>query len=486
MNPFGQYELLNEAGSGGCGQVFVVIKQNDVEKKAYILKTVNLNSEKLLKDKQTLKNEMRILSKLNQNQDLCPYIPKLYFPDKNKCEENIIQEDNIMEDRPYLVIDYFSKQNLFYYLVDNSFSELHAKVIFKKIVEGIKYCHDKNICHLDIKPANIIFDKTFEPIILDFGYSTEFRNANNEIIKLTEGKGTEEYVCPEMREGKEYSEKADVFSLGIVLFNLVTGKNGFGSSRVKDRYYRKIIEDTTGTYENYWKKISPAIDKELSENFKSLYIKMVAYDPIKRPTTQQILDSAWLKEIKDLKDEDKKKLDETVKKELETIYEDKIKPSLDEDLILSENIIPKGYTTRSGDGDVTIFSNNLKPKKIPNDRISINHHIILKGYLKEIAFMSLLLDKIKNCKKLGEDVTIIASEEKLKLRVTFEEEEEGEEEGEEKEEDKYYKECVIDIELFQYEDGRYLLEFLRRKGEIPEYYKNFMIIKDIIKNEMNI
>ena len=47
MNPFGQYELLNEAGSGGCGQVFVVIKQNDVEKKAYILKTVNLNSKQL-------------------------------------------------------------------------------------------------------------------------------------------------------------------------------------------------------------------------------------------------------------------------------------------------------------------------------------------------------------------------------------------------------------------------------------------------------
>ena len=482
MNPFGKYKILDEAGSGGCGQVFAVIKENDVEKKVYILKTVNLNSEQLLKDKQTLNNEIRILSKLNRNQDLCPYIPKLYFPDKNKCEENIIQEDNIMEDRPYLVIDFFSKQNLFYYIVNNSFSELHAKVIFKKIVEGIKYCHDKNICHLDIKPANIIFDKTFEPIILDFGYSTEFRNENNEIIKLTEGKGTEEYICPEMREGKEYSEKADVFSLGVVLFNLVTGKNGFEISTVKDEFYRQIIEDTTGTYENYWKNISPAINKELSENFKNLYIKMVAHDPKNRPTTQQILDSPWLKEIKDLKDEDKKNLDKTVKKELETIYDAKIKQSFDEDLILSENIIPKGYTTRSGDGDVTIFSNKLKPKKIPNDRISINHHIILKGYLEEIAFMNLLFDKIKNCEKFGEDVTIIASKEKLKLQVTFEEEEE---EGE-KEEDKYYKACVIDIELFQYEDGRYLLEFLRRKGEIPDYYKNFMIIKDIIKNKMNI
>ena len=50
---------------------------------------------------------------------------------------------------------------------------------------------------------------------------------------------------------------------------------------------------------------------------------------------------------------------------------------------------------------------------------------------------------------------------------------------------KLSKECIIDVELFQYEDGRYLLEFLRKSGEIPDYYQNFLIIKDIIKNELN-
>ena len=88
--------------------------------------------------------------------------------------------------------------------------------------------------------------------------------------------------------------------------------------------------------------------------------------------------------------------------------------------------------------------------------------------------MNRLCSKINECEKLGENFYITASENKLKFRLSF-----GEDEK------RLSGECIIDVELFQYEDGRYLLEFLRKSGEIPDYYQNFLIIKDIIKNELN-
>ena len=73
-----------------------------------------------------------------------------------------------------------------------------------------------------------MIDKDYNINILDFGYSAEIRNENKEVKRYTDGKGTKEYVCPEMLEGKEFTgAEADIFSLGVVLFNLVTAKKGF-------------------------------------------------------------------------------------------------------------------------------------------------------------------------------------------------------------------------------------------------------------------
>ena len=474
---FDQYKIKGFAGCGGYGRVYVVVKSNnDIDKKAYILKTVDENCEDLKYKKATLKHEINILAKLKKHQEAvkCKNIPFLYAPDINDPKEIEKME------KPYYVIDFFSKQNLYYYMKikDDGFSEKHAKVIFKKILEAIKYCHDRNICHLDIKPGNIMLDNKFEPVIIDFGFATEIRDQNKNIKKLDKFWGTKEYKCPEIWEEKEYSgEKADIFSLGVVLFNLVTGRCGFVTSKTDDPIYSLIIEgEKNGTYEKYWNSIKGAV-KKLSENFKDLYIKMVAYNPENRPTTQQILDNPWFEEINNLTNEKKIELDDEVKKELDKIYINKIRITADDDLILSNEIVPKGYDARGIDDEVeeTFSNKNLRAKKIPNDKICINHYIIIKGgYLEERGFMNRLCSKINECEKLGENFYITASENKLKFRLSF-----GEDEK------RLSGECIIDVELFQYEDGRYLLEFLRKSGEIPDYYQNFLIIKDIIKNELN-
>ena len=372
---------------------------------------------------------------------------------------------------PYYVIDFYSRGNLFYYLDQNKegLSEKYAKVIFKKIVKAIQFCHNRNICHLDIKPDNIIFDKDFNPIIIDFGLSNKYRNDNNEIIIYVGNLGTKNYKSPEMWEKNEYKGvESDIFSLGVVLFNLVTSKNGFATSKKNDNYYKYIIHHK-GDYKAYWERIKSVLKRDFSKEFKELYVKMVAFNPSERPSIDKILNSDWLKEINDLNQKEESDLEIEVRNKLIEIY-DKIK-NTNEEIKTAKQIQEKGYNTKSFDNNEIYFSNQLKPKKISDDRININHYLIIDGKLSASNFMNSLVNAIN---KIFRDKSFVETSEKnLKFEVNFVKEEE-EEEKESK------SNCKMIIELFVYDNGKYLLEFLRTGGEIPEYYNYFLKIKEII------
>ena len=270
IKKYGEYKTLIQVGKGTFGNVYFAVKEG--ENIGYSLKVMEAELIKG-KDLDDFNKEIDILDKLSGSM----YTPNIY--DFHKYDEKNVNLDDPnklislkKKDRPYYVTDFFSKCSLSYYLkkMKNGFCERHAKIIFKKIIEGIKFCHDNKVCHLDIKPDNIVINKYFDPIIIDFGFSEEF----SESIKIKEGKGTPHYASPEMWESKEYDGvKSDIFSLGVVLFNLVTGICGFDISTVNDKYYKFIVEaDSSGNYDNYWKSIKFITDKiKLSEDFKNLY-----------------------------------------------------------------------------------------------------------------------------------------------------------------------------------------------------------------------
>ena len=451
---YGQYKTIWSVANGGFGNTFLAIKEGDIEKKVYILKTF-IDDNNKARNKITLINEINMLEDLkNGEKNPIQFIPYLY--DKN----------NDVNERLYYTIDYFSKGNLLDYVQNSDkFSERHAKILFKKIVEGIKFCHKKNICHLDIKPANIIFDNEFEPIIIDFGLSKKIKDDKNEILQYIGKTGTIQYECPEMWEiGKYTGVEADIFSLGVLLFNLISTKCGFGKATNNDPYYSLIIN---GNYIQYFDIFKNIINVELSENFKDLYTKMIAYEPKNRPTIEEILAHPWFDEIKNLGKEEEKK---EIEVKLKEIY-DKIK-KFNETIKCEDNI--KAYAHRDLD-DNNVFPNpELRAKKISNDIINPNRYIIIDGYLDEREFMNNLYYGIYNKRDdLADDLSINASKKALKLEVTFEDEVD--------EEDENQKKCIIDIELFKYSENRYLLDFLRKSGNLSDYYTNFRKIKDIIQ-----
>ena len=478
---YGEYKIWKRVGGSGFGDCFAATKKSGSDKNAYILKTLignNITGDKI----KTLQNEIYILDQLNQDLDpkYMPYIPVLYACDKYnyQIEENIEENDNkniIIENknekkaRPYFVIDYFSRGNLFMYVTKfevlrekDILQEKHIKLIFKKILLGVQYCHNKNICHLDLKPANIVFDKNFNPIIIDYGLSNIFNGA--EIKKGSPG--TRNYKCPEMREKNEYNGfQADVFSLGAILFNLGTARPGFGTSRKDDPLYKFIIANDS---KNYWNNFK--LKFELSGEFKELYEQMVSHNPSKRPTINQILNSKWMKEKNDLKEK------ENLENEVKGIFNSLYKELREENEIkIAEELELYGFNTRGFENNNTKFNNyDLKPIKIPDDTINFNNYIIIKGYLNPINFMNNLVNKIENKFKKNFPNTIILDK-NLGFEVTFEIENDDEDEDEE---------ITMQMELFKYEDEKYLLEFIRIKGEFSHYYNKFLDIKKIIREEI--
>ena len=198
---------------------------------------------------------------------------------------------------------------------------------------------------------------------------------------------------------------------------------------------------------------------------------MVDSNPKERLTIEEVLKSDWLKEVSNLEEGEEKKEE---REELEKEYKNFFSELLDEiwegchELEKSKEIIDQGYITRAIEGGEFILfdlkNENLKPKKILDDSRHINLYIKINRNISEIDFMNSLIICISNYL----NGLIKLSEDSLKFEVFLENKEEMD--G-----------CTIEIELFEYEKGRYLLEFMRTEGEIEDYYHYFFGIKDLIQ-----
>jgi serine/threonine protein kinase len=247
-------------------------------------------------------NEIKIGNILNNKNN--PYILR-YIGNGNGT---ITLNNNINQNKPYVIYENASNNDLNFYNQSNqTFSERQAKLIFKKILEGIKAIHNSNLCHRDIKLDNILLDNDYNPKIYGFHFCCE--NSND----LKDFLGTYSYTAPEILLRKAYNgQKADIFSLGQLLFKLVNKTFGFESSK-NDKLYKFI---KLKQYPNFWN--SPIFHNlNLSESFKKLFVRMIAYNPNERPLIDEILNDEWMKEINNLNAEQMNDLENEVKVELQ-------------------------------------------------------------------------------------------------------------------------------------------------------------------------
>ena len=153
-----------------------------------------------------------------------------------------------------------------------------AKHVFRQIIEGLKYCHSKNILHRDIKLDNILLTSEGDVKICDFGVSKLVKKG--EI--MTEQCGTPAYIAPEVFENKGYEGYAsDAWSAGVVLYAMLYGTVPFKASNMTE--LQKQITKCQTTFKD-----------EISEEAISLLKGILERDPTKRLTTTEILRHPWM------------------------------------------------------------------------------------------------------------------------------------------------------------------------------------------------
>lgn len=238
-------------GSGSFSKVNLVChKQNP--NKWYALKEVALRNEK---DRKLVSQEINLHMTLDH--------------------QNVIRFEDYIElpDKVYIFLEYASNGDLFGFINKNKPNEQALLKIFYQTCVAIEYIHSKNIMHRDLKPENILLDADMNVKICDFGWSAEFyEDVNRETLC-----GTYEYMAPEVFFRNKQTKKTDIWALGVLLYELFHGYAPFRGTRM-DTVMHAIMRNVV------------AFKKNLAPDVKDLIIKILIFDPKKRPPIEDVLD----------------------------------------------------------------------------------------------------------------------------------------------------------------------------------------------------
>ncbi|UCC80166.1 MAG: protein kinase [Candidatus Zixiibacteriota bacterium] len=246
-----QYEILEKLGSGGMGEVYLAEDTRLNRQVALKFLPIHLSSDKALNTR--FINEAQAAAKLNH-----PNIITIF-------------EVNEYEDRPFFVMEYVEGNPLSDVIEKDGLPSDQAVDIILQIGEGLKAAHKAGIVHRDIKPSNIIIDESGRCRILDFGLAAV--QSEDRLTKTGSLLGTVEYMSPEQVRGEKVDHRSDIFSLGILLYEMLTGKLPFKGDYVAGIVYSIINESP---------KPLSACNPELSNDFQIIIDKALKKDPESR------------------------------------------------------------------------------------------------------------------------------------------------------------------------------------------------------------
>lgn len=198
---------------------------------------------------------------------------------------NIVKFYETYEDAKYLhmVMELCEGGDLFDHVTSKDrLTESEVSAIMRKLMHGVNHMHGMNICHRDLKPENFLYASKAPDAdikIVDFGMSTRYANDEN----MTTIVGTPYYLAPEVIQGN-YSNECDVWSLGVVMFFLLSGEQPFVSENLSDLYFRISNAHFSFTGE-VWNSISG--------NAKDLVSLMLVPEPGRRIKLGAALKHAW-------------------------------------------------------------------------------------------------------------------------------------------------------------------------------------------------
>ena len=452
-----QYKIIEELGAGLSSKIYLV---EDIENYNKYLCKIYSTEKLFVKEYNNYKN---FICK-SQSDFLIRFI-----------SSNGISKNNVYN---YIIFEYAEKGGLINYLENGlgGFDEIYCKLIFEQMLNGIKDLHDTGLTHNYLTLKNILLGKNYSIKISNFIYSDN-------------------------KSGDKYK---DLFCLFAILLELLTGKK-IDLLKLYESYKNHFL---TRLNKIFWDVIKINTKINFSENFIKLIDNMLSIKSLY--TIEEILKSDWMSEI-NVDDKTKEileqKLIEEFKKREEKINDMRKK---------SDSIMETEYGYNIHDIDCrgfqieeNIFTLSRHNTKKTKSNFPLNN--IMKINLSTDPY-KLMNQLYKNIEKHFDDYVSFELDEgstALKFRVTIDKKIELDNELTEKinklileekkdteqkdeiniyEEDDDENQCIIDIELFKYENNKndcYLLRFVRKSSNISQYNEYLKIIKSLIKIKNN-
>lgn len=215
------------------------------------IKEIDLNETDIIK----VKNEVNILKSIHH-----PYIVKYL-------------DDFQIDQKIYIVMEMIEGGTLANYIEEykiknEKIPEEIIKRIFSQLVSVLKYCHDHQIVHKDIKSNNILYSKSGDVKLADFGLSKIIPSGKEEIEPHNSSAGSTPYVSPEILGQNPYSYSTDIWSLGVVIYELMTLEYPFYDSDYHLLYHQIMNEEED----------VPEINEDYSEELKEIVYHMLKKD----------------------------------------------------------------------------------------------------------------------------------------------------------------------------------------------------------------
>ncbi len=220
----GLYKIISEIGRGGMGAVYLAERDDQEFKKRVAVKLIKrgMDTDFVV---QRFRKERQILANLDH-----PNIARL------------LDGGATAGDLPYFIMEYVEGQPFIEYANANDLSTTERLKLFRTVCSAVQYAHQNLVIHRDLKPSNILVTKDAEPKLLDFGIAKLLQadgEAETELTATAVRVMTPEYASPEQIKGERITTSSDVYSLGVLLYELLTGQRPY---RVKSRQPEEIAK----------------------------------------------------------------------------------------------------------------------------------------------------------------------------------------------------------------------------------------------------